>query len=899
MSGGMGCSTWRERLALWLLVVYVMGWLLLPSTRELGNRHHDLVVWLGLVPVVWVLSLGPLWRAVRQSEVVALSLVLVGWMALSMVWSRAPLEHGPVRGVADALGTVAVLVAVYLVLDSVRLERLAAWFAATAGALAVVGTAQLVTMETRWHGRLSRPFNFEHPNLFGHALAVATVMACWLALARKRTGGHCALWLGVATVCGAGVVLTLGRTSMIAAVVGVVMLVALSGRPRLALMLVAGLIAAVAVVSLSAGDAVRPYVDRGDAGRSFIWGTLAERIGDRPLIGNGLLSSDDVRFQKGSSDFPSGFTMPHAHSVFVSTAYHGGLIGLGLLLGVLGSGLVAGWRLWRRTGDPLALTWLIVGTVCLLPDGHRIVGNPHLSSVLLFWIPIGLVARQWHRHRLRSPWPWPAWPEWTLPAPPRWFTAAFLVAVGIQRLLHFGPDIDGPHVWRQMDTAHYAQALAEEDFNLLYPQVCWMGDHGTVALEFPLAEAVMAAGYRVLGADHRVARAVTLGFFALAAVFLWLLVAELWGRSVAWWATLAFSGMPLGLFYSRAVHIDPAALAFAHAMAWCWVRGIRRRSPVWLIVGAAVAVPAVLIKAPYAAVAAAPVVVLTLQSRRLGLVTRWAPVLAVPVASFLAWRWHAGRVNAAMPDWSFIPTYRPLVDNAHWYFGHPSMRLDLELWMEVVGRLITGVTGWIGLVFALAGCVVALLDRRLAPLAGWLAAGVLYILVFFNLNVHHDYYQLPFLAPLAVALAVGGGWIVGGRRIPVLLVAAMMTLAAAEWIARIEARAYTVPTAFLRMAAMVRDHTPEDALVVVSYGGLDCRSPHILYPAHRDGWSIPDRDLTPALLERLVAVGATHLAVAWAGTPDEDLLESLPRERLIHHGPLEGRVVAIYRLDPG
>ena len=103
-------------------------------------------------------------------------------------------------------------------------------------------------------------------------------------------------------------------------------------------------------------------------------------------------ADDDVVFPTGSGDFPRGFTVPHAHSAIIGTLYYGGLVGLALLLLLIALSLTTGRRNARIDGewDPLIL--LIFGLFCLTPDGHHLVSEPHLSSWLLFWLPIGLIA---------------------------------------------------------------------------------------------------------------------------------------------------------------------------------------------------------------------------------------------------------------------------------------------------------------------------------------------------------------------------------------------------------------------------------------------------------------------------------------------------------------------------
>jgi 4-amino-4-deoxy-L-arabinose transferase-like glycosyltransferase len=395
---------------------------------------------------------------------------------------------------------------------------------------------------------------------------------------------------------------------------------------------------------------------------------------------------------------------------------------------------------------------------------------------------------------------------------------------------------------------------------------------------------------------------VTLAFFLLSAWCLHGLVREIWARGIAAWTLLAYLGMPLALFYSRAVHIDFPALAFAHAMAWCWARAVLRGSRRWLLFGVVLAIPAVLIKAPYAATLLLPLVAVGLRSPHWRRLVPVLPVVVIPALVFVLWQRHSLAINAAAPDWSFIPTYRRFVDNSHWYYGEWRQRLDLERWSAVASRLVFEGVGLLGLIPACAGGCLVFAQRRLWPVAAWLAGLGLYVVVFFNLNVVHNYYQIPWLAPLALCLVVGLGWVAGvltrsavaaSRLMMVLLLAC-----AALWVAHAERYYYAVPVEYLEVAALVNDHTPEDALVVVAFRGLDPRAPHILYPAHRDGWSIPERDLTPDLLERLQQEGATHLAMAWTKAPPDPALVAYVRELgVLAVAQVEGSWVGVYRLD--
>ena len=136
------------------------------------------------------------------------------------------------------------------------------------------------------------------------------------------------------------------------------------------------------------------------------------------------------------------------------------------------------------------------------------------------------------------------------------------------RIPHLTGPIDEPMSWRQCDTAQYAYSFFREEISLLRPPVAWMGSHKTVVLEFPLPELLMAMAYRAFGHHLELARLVTLTFFLASACYLALIVRRLFGSRLAFSCVAIYGVLPLGLFYSRAIHIDFAAVFCAHALVY-------------------------------------------------------------------------------------------------------------------------------------------------------------------------------------------------------------------------------------------------------------------------------------------------------------------------------------------
>lgn len=483
-------------------------------------------------------------------------------------------------------------------------------------------------------------------------------------------------------------------------------------------------------------------------------------------------------------------------------------------------------------------------------------------------------------------------------APPRLRRAEGIALLSALALLvltrspHLAGAIDDPHSWRQCDTAHYAWDFFRNGVKLLHPSVCWMGGHGTLVLEFPLVESVMAAVFHLFGYGLFQARLVALAFFAVSATYLFLLARLMVGRAVASLAVVIYVVLPLSQFYSRALVIDFAALGFCEAMAYHLISGVRSRSLGHAITGVATACMAILVKVPYF-LCLAPVVAYALATSDGQRRWKWIAALAsAPALTFVVWNFHVHSVNASAPDWSFIPGYRKLTEMWGWYFGSWSMRWDPEAWKTIALRMRYEVATLGALALALPGLVLRKSGDRPAHgrmlVVTWIAGTGAYLLVFFNLNVVHDYYQIPFLPVVAVLAAAGldalrrlisrwselAGWLALVAGVAVIVVEAT-TLS--------ERAYYHVDWVRVEAGQIIATNTSDESLVIAAMADedTDCRDPRLLQRAHRQGWSIAIRDLSPQLVQALRELGAKHLAIV---TPAR------------HPGGLEHRRSRVFRL---
>ena len=127
-------------------------------------------------------------------------------------------------------------------------------------------------------------------------------------------------------------------------------------------------------------------LSRADSGRLGLYQELWRRVegAAEVVMGRGFWANDTT------APIETGWPAPHPHGAFISTAYHGGIIGL-VLLGLL---IWAGARrsIWlaRKGIDVRWLAFLAAGGASLCFDGHTLAmfQTVPLFEPLLFWLPL-------------------------------------------------------------------------------------------------------------------------------------------------------------------------------------------------------------------------------------------------------------------------------------------------------------------------------------------------------------------------------------------------------------------------------------------------------------------------------------------------------------------------------
>ena len=136
-------------------------------------------------------------------------------------------------------------------------------------------------------------------------------------------------------------------------------------------------------------------LNRKTTGRFQIWQTAISQIKEHPIIGHGLATNNRYDYTK---DDGTVMEASHIHSLYLSTAFQGGLIGLGLLIWIYYLFSIKYIDLIRKkVMDHMWIGgWVLMGAAFGIADFGGIVIN--LSTEwLFFWWPIGLLWGQMAR----------------------------------------------------------------------------------------------------------------------------------------------------------------------------------------------------------------------------------------------------------------------------------------------------------------------------------------------------------------------------------------------------------------------------------------------------------------------------------------------------------------------
>lgn len=480
--------------------------------------------------------------------------------------------------------------------------------------------------------------------------------------------------------------------------------------------------------------------------------------------------------------------------------------------------------------------------------------------------------------------------------------ALVLMSSGLLRPLH------GAHLFRQAHVAANVDKFISRGLSL--KPATYNLDVPGALFDFPAYQWTVAFVCRTLGTPTvATARAVQTLFFVLLLVVLWkVLPATGLRRSHVLFTLVLASYAPLSLFYFQTPLVDGLALTLSVLSIYGYVVWERRGWPAFVLMIAA-GVLATLVKNPVYFPFFCAVTWHRLHRR--GPVSlpagRFAAYVLAVAGAVVLFKLYANAVNQTGGFFA--------AEEVDAYFGPLADRLRRQYWQAILTacaeRALPSPAAWL----ALAGGIL-FLRRFRGPwrtfYTGLSLGCVASVLLFFNRHREHDYYQLPFVLPLAFFAGYAVQW--GAVRLRVVLRgrsswravaepvlgASLLAMALHGGYAGFEGLSAVPNGDVVARGGWLQAHTrPDDFVAYVVGSRADNWDPSQLYFAQRDGYNLGRPEVNFATLARLhrrhaASYGRFLVYCPWPSVPVAGArLEALGARLMV-----EGEAGRLYWLEP-
>lgn len=363
-----------------LIVVSFVGVLALSSQSGASYPTYALAI--------TMLACVAHWNDVFRVKMVWLIAALLGYLAVSSFWSE-PFRWRDVLTAWTRAALVFIFVVAFAECELRGLVRRWLGRAMAIVGLAAVVAATLVFYETNpSDGRLNGLGLLDTHVIAALVYAVVLVFVLDVALSDSSPAWRVCALLSAPAIAFA-IFLSDSRNAWVSALVGAGVLI-LGVRVRDPQRFVAGVISmalvlSVVIAAMLIDPATREIIlPRGDSFRPEIWASVLDRvIEEAPWFGHGINTEDQLTL--------GGLTFLHAHNMYLSVAYQGGIIALVMFLVLLAWVLSVLVRHYTHPDAKLALGILGVALPAYLLDGHELVDKVG-STWFLLWLPVAVAV---------------------------------------------------------------------------------------------------------------------------------------------------------------------------------------------------------------------------------------------------------------------------------------------------------------------------------------------------------------------------------------------------------------------------------------------------------------------------------------------------------------------------
>lgn len=417
---------------------------------------------------------------------------------------------------------------------------------------------------------------------------------------------------------------------------------------------------------------------------------------------------------------------------------------------------------------------------------------------------------------------------------------SFLVLTGIiflafvLRVYKVNIPLADHHSWRQADTAAVARNFIKEGWSFFAPKIDNMtplhpgvtNDKRLFLVEPPIYNSIVAGVYLLGGVKIKWARLVSVLFSLGSIIFLYLIAKSYFGEKIGLLSAFFFAVLPFNIFYSRVVLPEPMIIFLTLGMFWWTIRWLEQGSFIYYLLFIIYSTLSFSQKA-FPLFFLLPLGYLFFRKYKWRIFKEkklylWLILAFLPL---FAWRWWIGHFPEGIPANSWLLNQGGIRFKGAFFYW---------IFAKRIGELILGY--W-GLPLLALGLILKPKNEGWF-FHLWLAAIMVFIVVFAAGNVTHDYYQIPLIPIFCVFLAKGANFLLFERHEAFnrFLCALCFVLCAGFALAFswYQVRDFYNIQGGVDLAGMAVDElTPKNSLVLTG----DSNDATLLYNTNRWGWT--------------------------------------------------------------
>jgi hypothetical protein len=465
-----------------------------------------------------------------------------------------------------------------------------------------------------------------------------------------------------------------------------------------------------------------------------------------------------------------------------------------------------------------------------------------------------------------------------------WLGLIILLAI-ILRSYHITFPLNDIHSFRQTQTAGLIRDFYRDGINLFYPRVISLGNPGYVVLEFPLYQTLASLFYKILTPEIIWARILSIICGALSILFVYRITTKFADKTSAIFASLFFALSPLNIFYNRVPMPDSLTILLSLIMLDFLIEGINNRNNILLIFGIVAGCFGLMMKSPYVAPIYLPTIYTAYirdKKIRSFINIRFLSAFFIPIAMMVLWQRHANAVNEIYfntDNYPFEELYSSVIVKLYpfnkWYFGTIAQRLDFGNYLIILKRIFQEMLSIVGILFLALGFYALIKKKIGAFFYIWLFSVLCSIILVFNLNVVHNFYQLPLTPILSIFCGTGCAYLIDvlkDKKVASLVTAVLISIYLFTSLTIAKNRLFVQENDWVEVGQIIDNHTEKNTMIATSLSNSDGWDPRLLYYSDRHGFNLHHRRLNKEMITYLSNSNIKYLAIV--DFKNEDVLNN-------------------------